>query len=422
MRQEVAIIGGGAKAAAIAAKAAALRAARRADIHVTIFERHAIGAHWDGGHGYTDGTQPLCTPAERDLGFPYDCDSYGDSVAEHMQSEYSWMAHLVRGGSTRYARWIDGGTRRPSHGDFAAYLRDAIARSGADIRIGAVTALRRTGSWAVHYTEASNGAAVQVKGFDGVVVTSPGPQKGVGTLVDHRYFDGATFWQHLADVRAIAEGGGRIVILGSGGTAAAIAAWFVTAGFRNAEIRMVAGQPTFFTRVSNLFENRIFSDDALWQMMGTQQRLEFNDRLTRGAVWDAVTATLERAENLAFHVGQARDVRLGDDPGDGTEPELVVEIAGSGTDLPAAMVINAIGFDAWWFTQLLTSRQKSVIDGARAALVAGMGYDLSLPVAGLSGLHAPLLSGNVGPGFTSLMVLGAMADRILKPYCDRSAT
>ena len=67
-------------------------------------------------------------------------------------------------------------------------------------------------------------------------------------------------------------------------------------------------------------------------------------------------------------------------------------------------------------------RQKSVIDGARAALVAGMGYDLSLPVAGLSGLHAPLLSGNVGPGFTSLMVLGAMADRILKPYCDRSAT
>ena len=59
MRQEVAIIGGGAKAAAIAAKAAALRAARRADIHVTIFERHAIGAHWDGGHGYTDGTQPL---------------------------------------------------------------------------------------------------------------------------------------------------------------------------------------------------------------------------------------------------------------------------------------------------------------------------------------------------------------------------
>ena len=54
-RVEIAVIGGGAKAAALAAKAFALRRARIADIHVTVFEQSEIGAHWSGKRGYTDG-------------------------------------------------------------------------------------------------------------------------------------------------------------------------------------------------------------------------------------------------------------------------------------------------------------------------------------------------------------------------------
>lgn len=230
----------------------------------------------------------------------------------------------------------------------------------------------------------------------------------------------ASFWRHLPEARAAAEEEGRIVILGSGGTAAAIAAWFVRADFRNADLLMVAGQPTFFTRVSNLFENRVFSDDDLWRSMSSQAQLAFNERLTRGAVWDAVTSTLETATNLAFHVGRASDVTL-DDPGDGTEPELVVKLE-EGDELPAALVVNATGFDRWWFTDLLQADPKRAVEAARSDLEERLPHDLSLPLTGLEGLHVPLLAGNVGPGLTSLMVLGAMADRILKPYVDRSGT
>lgn len=38
------------------------------------------------------------------------------------------------------------------------------------------------------------------------------------------------------------------------------------------------------------------------------------------------------------------------------------------------------------------------------------------PWNGYPALHAPMLSSELGPGFGSLMVLGAMADRILRPY------
>jgi mycobactin lysine-N-oxygenase len=201
---------------------------------------------------------------------------------------FSWMAHLVRDGDERScAEWVDGGSRRPSHQAFAAYLRDAIGRSGGRPCYGEVTALRCSSTWTVRYKDLAVGEQ-DVSGFDGVVVTSPGPQQAIGTLKHPRYLDGDSFWRHLPEARAAAEEEGRIVILGSGGTAAAIAAWFVRAGFRNVDLLMVAGQPTFFTRVSNLFENRVFSDDDLWGSMSSQAQLGFNERLTRGAVRDAV--------------------------------------------------------------------------------------------------------------------------------------
>ena len=105
-KQEIAVIGGGAKAVAIATKAACLRRTRTADVHVTIFERATIGAHWDGAHGYTDGLQPLCTPAERDLGFPYDETTFGPRVNISMQT-YSWMSYAAyRNGEPDYADWV----------------------------------------------------------------------------------------------------------------------------------------------------------------------------------------------------------------------------------------------------------------------------------------------------------------------------
>ncbi|MEJ8630188.1 hypothetical protein P0F65_10725 [Sphingomonas sp. I4] len=67
--QHLAVIGAGPKAAALAAKAYCLQQ-QGIPVAVTVFERNEIGANWTGDFGYTDGIQRLCTPAERDLGFP----------------------------------------------------------------------------------------------------------------------------------------------------------------------------------------------------------------------------------------------------------------------------------------------------------------------------------------------------------------
>lgn len=94
----LAIVGGGPKAAALCAKIACLRDLFRVPIEATVFERSTPGAHWSGGEsGYTDGVQCLCTPAERDLGFPYS-DAFGEpgKIAERMLAEYSWAAYLKR--------------------------------------------------------------------------------------------------------------------------------------------------------------------------------------------------------------------------------------------------------------------------------------------------------------------------------------
>jgi hypothetical protein len=70
MPKTIAVVGAGPKAAAIATKAWALRSAGIKDVDVIVFDPEGPGAAWDGRHGYTDGQQLLCTPPERDLGFP----------------------------------------------------------------------------------------------------------------------------------------------------------------------------------------------------------------------------------------------------------------------------------------------------------------------------------------------------------------
>jgi mycobactin lysine-N-oxygenase len=73
----LAIMGAGPKAAAIVAKAHVINCIEIGGAHpvrfeIDVFDPKGIGAHWTGGKaGYTDGAQALCTPIERDLGFPF---------------------------------------------------------------------------------------------------------------------------------------------------------------------------------------------------------------------------------------------------------------------------------------------------------------------------------------------------------------
>jgi len=94
MSKKIAVVGGGPKAAAICAKVNCLRRAG-VRIEVFVFEKSQWGAAWSGVHGYTDGRQRLCTPAERDVGFPYQAGLLTAEQTADLHARYSWAAYLV---------------------------------------------------------------------------------------------------------------------------------------------------------------------------------------------------------------------------------------------------------------------------------------------------------------------------------------
>ena len=419
--QKIGVVGGGAKAAAICAKVACIRDLIGLPLEVTVFERTELGAAWDGRHGYTDGHQQLCTPAERDVGYPYSLESFGAEVASAMQARFSWPAYAVA--SDRLADWVDRGRPRPTHGEFAAYLNYCIRESRATLVYGAVDRLTATGArWDVGYVERNTSARGAERGFDGVVVTSTGPAASrIAKVNDPRIFDGVTFWQTLDGVTAMAKAASEpIVIIGSGGTAAAIAGWLARLGL-DTEIVILGIQAALFARADSVFENRAFRNPDIWASLSVEDRRGFTERLTRSAVWSNVLDVLAHAPTVSYRPGLATAVRH-EPPGDPTG-ELFVEFTTSGApgvvrSQPASLVVDATGFDATWFAPLLPDHLRDALLAETSRMRSDMAPSLTLPLTGAPRLQAPMLSQAVSPAFTSLMALGDLSDAILRPYVE----
>ncbi|WP_410831485.1 SidA/IucD/PvdA family monooxygenase [Paraburkholderia sp. SIMBA_030] len=423
-RKKLAIVGGGPKAVAIAAKAAVLNALNLAQVEVTIFESEEIGSHWTGRNGYTDGEQALCTPAERDLGFPYN--SPWESVSADLHAQYSWASFKIDRTAGGYQSWVDRGRLRPRHSEFAAYLQWAAKRTEADIQKVRVDRLvARQTKWNV-LKESTPGVYVSAHGdakrrFDGVVITGPGAarrvplQADLHPLLTARVHDGLSFWKNLETVEKQLKDGDpsdAILVIGGGGTGAAVLAWLVRHGYGSRPLILVADQATLFSRGDSVFENALFSDQAAWERLSPENRDHFFNRLNRGVVWHAVMEDLAEAQDLVLMDARAKEVI--DDKGD-----LGVEIRkwdGSTETLPAALVVDASGFDPWWFSRLLPSVRWGAIRKRRLAQSMAQsltftGSDWTLPP-----LHVPFLGSKLGPGFGSLMCLGAMSDLVLSDY------
>jgi mycobactin lysine-N-oxygenase len=415
---QVAVVGGGPKAAAIAAKAWVLREQNIADIRVTIFEPEHIGAYWSGKSGYTDGQQRLCTIAERDVGYPYNS-MFGRDVDVAMSSKFSWGRFLhtrPSGYETGYSTWVDAGRKPPLHKHFAAYLQWIVAESSSQVQLvkQRVTRLAVDGKdWQVDTMDQKGIGSTHSARFDATVVTGPGPAKHVPvnsatgmSTASGRIFNGRDFWQRLSEVRTCLKQAARdckysenaIVIVGAGGTAAAILAWLVSNGASDLPIQMVANQAALYTRVDSDFENQLFSDETQWATV--------IDRVSSASKFKMVDG---RAQQIV--ISGATDVQLevlrGDD---------------QAVTLHASMLIDCSGFDAWWFLSLidaLSGVAPQAEGKRREAWQQKMGENLRLqgtPWNAYPPLHAPMLSRELGPGFGSLMVLGAMADRVLRTY------
>ncbi|MGX9219687.1 SidA/IucD/PvdA family monooxygenase [Massilia varians] len=439
---KIAVIGGGPKAAAIAAKAWVLRQELQANVQVTIFEPNEIGAYWSGKNGYTDGKQRLCTIAERDVGYPYNS-MFGPKVDVSMASKFSWGTFLhtrPSGYEKGYSTWVDAGRRPPLHEHFAEYLKWVVAEASPQAMVikKEVAGLRKTGEqWEVTTKDRKGQSATYASQFDATVVTGPGPAKNIpikgsvsGVAAGSQIiFNGCDFW-HPNRKRAVKKclnqvigtwkySENAIVIIGAGGTAAAILAWLIGNGAGDLPIYLVAGQASLYTRVDSVFENRLFSDDTQWATLSSENRRAFFDRLNRGVVWATVMDRVSSASRLEMVGGRAKEISV-----TGTSDVKVIVERGDKKiiTLGASMVIDCSGFDAWWFLSLLSGFPAvAPADEKQKRETWQNAMTESLRLAGdpwqdYPPLHVPMLSSELGPGFGSLMVLGSMAERILRPY------
>ena len=438
----IAVIGGGPKAAALAAKVDVLRHHSPYPVpQVVIYEQAALGASWVGGNGYTDGLQPLCTLAERDLGFPYQT-LYGGGVAEDLFAQYSWHAFAVREGlgPAGYEQWVLHGRQPPAHSDFAAYLSSSIARSGALLHHGKVTGLDHdpgTNQWVISWADRIG--VPQHHRHDAVVVTGSGPAlRALAGAFDSsgtrnpRVFDGISFWIELDEIAKIlaaeAVDDRRVVLVGAGGTAAAIAYWFVRARI-DVPITVIGREPTLYARHPGYFEDRLFSDETAWAALPDHARDEFVRRLTTGVVWDYVLKNIDTAR-ISYQCADAAGFKTLAGPHLGMYPDVQVDVRAavprgatpptSVTAQDAAVFVDARGFNRWWFESLLPARLAGHLarphPAAEQAILAGVDDALRLGAPFPAGLHTPMLASRQGPAASNLMALGWMSDRILRAF------
>jgi mycobactin lysine-N-oxygenase len=437
MPRKIAVVGGGPKAAAIAAKAAALREDRYDAPEVLVYEALTHGAAWIGDHGYTDGEQCLCTPSERDLGYPFDHKTFGPAVANTMAAKFSWHAFKASRGKG-IGEWVARGRRPAQHKEFAEYVADALRKSEARLVMGEVTGLRYDAEHDLWFVASrDHDRPLPEESVDGVVITGSGPPfPAFDGAEEQLVFDARGFWQRTDEVRSLIQAANRphtekaieqptVAIIGAGGTAAAVANWFLRAGYNHLRIRLVAPEATLFARRPGYFEDRFFGDDEEWSHLGWHHKRALVGRLTRGVVWDEVLARLENAQNVLFTSASAdRFVRRGVAPAD----EFLLRIkhpSGRPNEpafigyVEATLFVDARGFNSWWFVDLLPVDQRPDLSTSEAKEAAIESFDDYLALAGLvPRLHVPMHGWMIGPAAPNLMALGWMADRILLRYVE----
>ncbi|MCG5432543.1 NADPH-dependent L-lysine N(6)-monooxygenase MbtG [Mycobacterium sp. MYCO198283] len=410
MTPTLAVVGAGAKAVAVAAKAAELRAMGVAAPAVIAVERSRVAANWRSGGGWTDGRHRLGTGPEKDVGFPYRSSLVPRRNAEldERMTRHSWQAYLVATGA--FAEWVDRGRPAPTHQRWSDYLSWVAADIGMDVVIGEAQRIsvdddeRR---WLVH-------TAGRTVAADGVMITGPGqPERCV--LCGHpRVMSIARFWNHVASQeRIVAE---RVAVIGGGETAASMLSELFR--HRVSTITVISPAVTLFTRGESFFENTLFSDPTGWSALTPAERRDALARTDRGVfsarVQDALLAD-DRIRHLRGRVAHAvaRDDRIRLTLSTSTGGEAVETV--HGFDL----VIDGSGADPLWFLPLFGQDALDLLElGLGGPLTAealqeAVGYDLA--VTGVyPKLFLPGLSGlTQGPGFPNLSCLGLLSDRVL---------
>lgn len=411
-RPTLAVVGAGAKAIAVAAKAAELRAMGVAAPDVIAIERTGVAANWQAGGGWTDGQHQLGTGPEKDVGFPYRSSLVPRRNAEldERMTRHSWQSYLIATG--QFAEWIDRGRPAPTHRRWSEYLRWVADRIDMTVVAGEVESIsvgdgepgRR---WALHTAEATVHA-------DGVMITGPGQAERSVLPGNPRVMSIAQFWQRAAEHDRIAAE--RVAVIGGGETAASM----LNELFRHrvSTITVISPQVTLFTRGESFFENTLFSDPTGWGALTLAERRDALNRTDRG-VFSARVQDLLLADDRIRHLrgrvahAVARDGRI--------RLTLSTNQAGESSETVHGfdLVIDGSGADSMWFVPLFAQDALDLLElGLGRPLTAeaiqeSIGHDLALGDV-YPKLFLPGLSGlTQGPGFPNLSSLGLLSDRVL---------
>ncbi|MEB3032887.1 NADPH-dependent L-lysine N(6)-monooxygenase MbtG [[Mycobacterium] nativiensis] len=404
----LAVLGAGAKAVAVAAKASVVREMGINPPDVIAVERTGVAANWYAIGGWTDGAHRLGTGPEKDVGFPYRSALVPRRNAEldERMTCYSWQAYLIATG--QFADWIDRGRPAPTHRQWGQYLCWVAERIDMEVAHGEVDRIAVDGRrWALHTRDNTIHA-------DALMVTGPGQAERTLLPGNPRVLSIAQFWHRAAQHDRInAE---RVAMIGGGETAAAMLNEL--RGHPVSTITVISPQVTLFTRGESYFENSLFSDPTHWTALTLQERRDAIARTDRGVFSSSVQDVLmadDRIRHLrgrvAHAVGRDGQIRLTLSTNRGSEDFETVH----GFDL----VIDGSGLDALWFTSLFSQDALDLLELGLGGplgsdrLQEAIGYDLA--VEGVAPkLFLPNLAGlNQGPGFPNLSCLGLLSDRVL---------
>jgi mycobactin lysine-N-oxygenase len=418
------IVGAGPKAIAIAAKSHVLAELGIPVPRIHIIERHAVGAHWSGDSGYTNGLLRLGTSPEKDVGFPYQSRCWGrslDRLVDERMAGYSWQSFLIATGA--YSDWVDRGRPQPQHREWAHYLQWVAGMIAGSFKMhqGEVRRLEiRDQRWVVGYRGADGSREVEA---DGLVMTGPGRTKWPNHVRPHpRVLTVESFWSEYQHIQQ--AGPTRIAIIGSGENAATIAMSLTSLESRSLHIDIVSWTGMTYSRGESFRENRVYSnpDVGRWSKLNEQDRRSFIRRTDRGVFSVAALKVLDQADNIDILPGRVRLVTPRDDGG----VHIHIEYNGHTEPLAYDHVVIATGSDqAAHILRMLTPEAEEELRG-RLGLEALSDRLLepliepSLAVRGLRPLlHLPMLAGMAqGPGFANLSCLGRLSDQLLGAYVE----
>jgi mycobactin lysine-N-oxygenase len=408
MSTTLAIIGAGAKAVAVAAKAGVLREMGVEVPDVVAVERSDVAANWRAGGGWTDGRQRLGTSPEKDVGFPYRSTLVPgrDTDLDERMMRFSWQSYLVA--TDQFVGWVDRGRPAPTHDTWAGYLRWVGDVVGLKVVRGEVVQISVDGSrWVLHTHESSLSA-------DTVMVTGPGQPERSMLSGDPRVLSIAQFWQRAGQHdRIVAE---NVAVIGGGETAASMLNELFH--HRVSAITAISPQATLFTRGEGFFENSLFSDPTGWRSLTQAERRDCIARTDRGVFSARVQESLLADERIKHLRGRVARVVNRDD-------RIWITLCTDNCGEPQEtlhrfdLVIDGSGADPLWFLPLMSPASLSLLELGVGGPLTGerleesIGHDLAV-VGVTPKLVLPNLSGvNEGPGFPNLSCLGLLSDRVL---------